>query len=251
MTTNGTSSLSGKRVVFVGAGNSGFSEISETTDEISPYSATGSSPALVSNRLSYVLGLEGPSMTIDTACSSGLVAVHAAVQSLRSGECDTALAAAVNVLLNPAGYIGYCRARMLSADGRCRTFDASASGYVRSEGCGAVVLRRVDASELHSQGRCLGIVRAAVMNQDGRSASFTAPNGPSQEAVISTALHEGGVPAEAVSFFETHGTGTALGDPIEVGALRHVFGLQHEGAPAPPLVLGALKSTPTSLKVLP
>ena len=192
-------------------------------DKITPYLGTGIALSAANGRLSYALGLTGPSMAVDTACSSSLVAVHLACQSLRSGECDMALAGGVNVILSPELSINFSKAGMLSPDGRCKTFDASADGYVRGEGCGVVVLKRL-SDALAGGDRIVALIRGSAVNQDGPSGGFTVPSGPSQEEVIRRALANGGVRAEEVGYVEAHGTGTSLGDPIEVGSLGKVFG---------------------------
>ncbi|MGQ3004304.1 MAG: beta-ketoacyl synthase N-terminal-like domain-containing protein, partial [Hydrogenophaga sp.] len=200
---------------------------------------SGMAHSIVSGRLSYLLGLQGPSLTLDTACSSSLVAVHLACQALRAGECDRALTGAVNLILTPEMNINFSRARMMAADGRCKTFDAEADGYVRGEGCAVLVLRRL--SDALAQGdRVLAVVRGSALNQDGRSGGLTAPNGPAQEAVLRAALASARVPASAIGYVEAHGTGTPLGDPIEVGALGAVLG---EGrSAAQPLPIGSVKT---------
>jgi acyl transferase domain-containing protein len=223
--------------VFVGISPSEWSRIMDGS--AGAYSGTGASISIAANRVSYVLGLKGPSHIVDTACSSSLVALDAACMNLRLGRCEQALVAGVNLLLGSATFIAFCKARMLSVDGRCKTFDASANGYVRGEGCCAVVLKGL--SDAKAQGdRVLAIIKGTAVNQDGRSATLTAPNGPSQEQVIALALEEAGVSPTDVEYVETHGTGTALGDPIEVGALKAIYGSGRESSR--PLVLGALKT---------
>jgi microcystin synthetase protein McyG len=203
------------------------------------YSASGGSHAITSGRLSYFLGTRGPSLAIDTACSSSLVSVHLACLSLRTGECDMALAGGVNLILGPDTTIMLSKSGMMAGDGRCKTFDASADGFVRGEGCGIVVLKPLDKA-LADGDRILAIIAGTAINQDGRSNGLTAPHGPAQEAVIRAALKNAGVEPSDVGFVETHGTGTSLGDPIEVQALAAVFG---EGRhPENPLAIGSLKT---------
>src|SRR5208283_431665 len=181
-----------------------------------------SSHAILANRLSYVLNLNGPSIALDTACSSSLVTVHLACQSLRRREIDLALAGGVNLILTPEMTVTLSKAHMMAPDGHCNTFDASASGYVRGEGCGMVVLKRLsDAVGAHD--RILALIRGSAINHDGRSNGLSAPNGPAQEAVIRAALRDGGLEPHQISYIEAHGTGTRLGDPIEIEALRSVF----------------------------
>ncbi len=202
------------------------------------HSGVGSASSVAAGRLAYVLGLTGPAMAIDTACSSGLVALHLAVQSLRAGECRTALVGGVNVILAPTPMILACRARMLAPDGRCKTFDAAADGFGRGEGCGVVVLRRL-SDALESGDRVLAVVRGSAVNQDGRSGGLTAPNGPAQAAVIRQALAAAGVSPDEIGMVEAHGTGTPLGDPIEMGALVEVFGTSRRERP---LFVGSVKT---------
>jgi acyl transferase domain-containing protein/SAM-dependent methyltransferase len=206
---------------------------------IDAYFATGISHSVASGRLSYVLGLQGPSVSLDTACSSSLVAVHLAVQSLRSGECDLALAGGVNLILTPETLITLTKARMMAPDGRCKTFDAAADGFVRSEGCGVVVLKRLSQA-LACGDNILAVIRGSAVNQDGRSSGLTAPNGPSQQAVIRKALAESGIEPGDVSYVEAHGTGTSLGDPIELQALAAA--LRSNRPDGQPLLTGSVKT---------
>ncbi len=209
------------------------------TAAIDGYSISGTAHSTMVGRLSYWLGLMGPNMPIDTACSSSLVAVHLASQALRSGECNLALAGGANVVLGPEASVGLSRLHALSPTGRCRTFSADADGYVRSEGAGVVVLERL--AEARKNGHpILGLIRGTAVNQDGRSNGLTAPNGPSQQAVIREALRRGGVAPSEVGYVECHGTGTALGDPIEVQALGAELGQGRD--PKHPLVLGSVKT---------
>ncbi|MGE0605775.1 MAG: SDR family NAD(P)-dependent oxidoreductase [Pirellulales bacterium] len=206
---------------------------------IDPYTGTGSAFSVASGRLSYALGLQGPNMAVDTACSSSLVAVHLAVQSLRSRESNVALAGGVNMLLSPEAMIYFSKVQAMAADGRCKTFDAAANGYVRGEGCGVVVLKRL-SDALEAGDRVLAVIRGSAVNHDGRSNGLTAPNGHAQEAVIRQALSNGGVAPADVQYIEAHGTGTALGDPIEARALGAVFGPDRR--PGQRLVVGSVKT---------
>lgn len=198
---------------------------------------SGIAHSIGSGRLSYLLGLQGPSITLDTACSSSLVAVHLACQALRAGDCRMALAGGVNLILSPDLYIALSHSRMLAPDGRCKTFDAAADGFARGEGCGVVVLKRLSDAQADGD-RVLAVIRGSAVNQDGPSSGLTAPNGPAQEAVIREALAQAGVAPDEVGYIEAHGTGTQLGDPLEVQALGAVFGSQR----VQPLWLGSVKT---------
>ena len=207
--------------------------------DVDVFSGTGCSHAILANRLSYVLNLNGPSITLDTACSSSLVTVHLACQSLRRREIDLALAGGVNLILSPEMTVTLTKAYMMSPDGRCNTFDASANGYVRGEGCGVVVLKRLsDAVAAHD--RILALIRGSAVNHDGRSNGLSAPNGPAQEAVVRTALRDAGLEPRHINYIEAHGTGTRLGDPIEIEALRTVFAPDRQADR--PLLVGSVKT---------
>lgn len=214
--------------------------LNQSPDKIDAYLNTGNTHSVAAGRLSYLLGLTGPSMAVDTACSSSLVSVHLACQSLRNGECNLALAGGVNRILSPEPGINFARARMLSPDGRCRSFDADANGFVRAEGCGIVVLKRLRDAERDGD-RIHAVILGSAVNHDGRTSGLTVPNGPAQQALVRQALENSRVQPEQVSYLEAHGTGTALGDPIEVNALGAVFG--GDRASGKPLVLGSVKPT--------
>jgi acyl transferase domain-containing protein len=235
--------LAGSRTgVFVGASTNDYAHAQTKTaslDHLDAYFATGNSHSVSSGRLSYLLGLHGPSLSVDTACSSSLVAIHLACQSLRNGECRQAIAGGVNVILLPDLGVALSKARMMASDGRCKTFDARADGFVRSEGCGMVVLKRLSDAEADGD-TILALVRGSAVNQDGRSSGLTAPNGPAQTLVIAEALANARVQAAQIGYVETHGTGTALGDPIEVQALAAALG---PGRPSTrPVMLGSVKT---------
>jgi acyl transferase domain-containing protein/SAM-dependent methyltransferase len=226
--------------IFVGLGNSDYWRMAyRDEDQIDAYSALGNSYSVAAGRLSYFLGVHGPSMAVDTACSASLVAVHLACRSLRSGECTLALAAGVNLILSPEANINFSKSRMLAPDGRCKTFDAGADGYVRAEGCGVVILKTLSAAQADGN-RILAVIRGSAVNQDGRSGGLTAPNGPAQEAVIRAALASAGVAPHEISYLEAHGTGTSLGDPIEVRAAGAV--LCKDRPPELPLAIGSIKT---------
>ena len=206
--------------------------------DVTAHFGTGNALSAAAGRLSYLLGFNGPSMAIDTACSSSLVAVHLAIQSLRQGECAVALAGGVNLMLAPQTTLGFSRANMLAADGRCKPFAASANGYVRGEGCGIVVLKRLADAERDGD-PILAILRGSAVNQDGASSGLTVPNGPAQQQVIRRALENAGIDPGEVGYVEAHGTGTPLGDPIEARSLGEVYGRSRTRAP---LVIGSVKS---------
>ena len=202
------------------------------------WAGTGSAPSFAAGRIAHALGLTGPALALDTACSSSLVAVHLAAQSLRAGECDQALAGGVSLLLLPEDTAYLADLGALSPTHRCHTFDARADGYVRSEGCGVVVLRRLGDAQRDGD-RVLAVIRGSAVNHDGRAAGLTVPNGVAQRAVLTAALAAAGARAEEVGYLEAHGTGTRLGDPIEVDAALAVYG---DRGGAPPLHLGAVKA---------
>ncbi|WP_175999805.1 non-ribosomal peptide synthetase/type I polyketide synthase [Burkholderia vietnamiensis] len=230
--------LKGSRTgVFVGITTNDYANLQLRHGGIDGYFFTGNPLNTAAGRISYGLGLQGPSMAIDTACSSSLSAIHTASQNLRSGECDLAIAGGVNLILSPDNSIAVSRTRALAPDGRCKTFDAAADGFVRSEGCGALVLKRL-SDALAAGDRVLAVLRGSAVNHDGASSGFTAPNGRAQEAVIRQAL--GALPAASIDYVEAHGTGTPLGDPVELNALATVFGEGRDGRPR--LRVGSVKT---------
>ncbi len=212
----------------------------ETADPASSlYAATGNAPNTASGRVSFALGLQGPAVSIDTACSSSLVAIHQAVSGLLRGESDIALAGGVNMVLSGMSMELRANAGMLSPDGRCATFDEAANGYVRGEGCGIVVLKRLAEAET-DRDRIWGVIRSTALNQDGASSGLTVPNGISQERVIKAALKRAGLDPSQIDYLETHGTGTSVGDPIELQAIGNVYG--SERAADQPLLIGSVKT---------
>lgn len=189
---------------------------------ITAYSGTGGSLGVAAGRLSYVYGFTGPSMIIDTACSSSLVTTHLAIQALRNGECDIAVSAGVNLIIGPETFINFCQAHMLAPDGHCKTFSDDADGYARGEGVGAIILKRLSDAERDGD-KIYAVLLGSAVNQDGPSGGLTVPNGPSQESVIKAALKNARISPNDVGYIEAHGTGTPLGDPIEISALTKVF----------------------------
>lgn len=207
-------------------------------EDLDAYIPTGNALNFTAGRLAYFLGARGPAMVIDTACSSSLVAVHLACQSLRSGESDTALVGGTNLLLSPGPSIACSRWGMLSPEGRCKTFDADANGYVRSEGAGVVVLKRLSDAQRDGN-RILAVVRGSAVNQDGASSGVTVPNGPAQQELLRRALQAARLTPADIDYIEAHGTGTPLGDPIELDSLSKVFDDRQD---RDPLVLGSVKT---------
>ncbi|MFT5686036.1 MAG: NADPH:quinone reductase-like Zn-dependent oxidoreductase/3-oxoacyl-(acyl-carrier-protein) synthase/malonyl CoA-acyl carrier protein transacylase, partial [Myxococcota bacterium] len=191
-------------------------------ERMDAYCSTGSMTSVAAGRVAYALGLTGPTMTVDTACSSSLTAIHLAASALRSGECDLALAGGVNLILDETSMRLAASLQALSPDGRCKTFDASANGFVRGEGCGVVVLKRL-SDALSAGDRIWGVIAGSAVNQDGRSAGLTAPSRLAQERLLKTALKRANLAPEDIGYIEAHGTGTSLGDPIEVEAISNVF----------------------------
>lgn len=236
------SELRGSRTgVFVGVAANEYAHLlsAESLDKIEPYFITGNALNAVSGRVAFALGLEGPAVAVDTACSSSLVAVHQACQALHSGDCDVALAGGVNVLLSPVTSIAASRARMLSPVGRCKTFDAAADGYVRSEGCGVLVLKRL-SDAVRDGDRVAAVIPSSAVNQDGASSGLTVPNGRAQQRLIDTALARAGLAGGDVDYLEAHGTGTPLGDPIEVQAAGAAYGAGRDANR--PLLMGSVKT---------
>ncbi|RPI01850.1 MAG: acyltransferase domain-containing protein, partial [Calditrichaeota bacterium] len=211
--------------VFVGISGNDYTQVmheNQDAHDIDAYAGSGNAMSIAANRLSYFYDFIGPSIAVDTACSSSLTAVHLAVKSLRSRETDMAVAGGVNVILSPYPSITFSQAHMLAPGGRCRTFDASAEGYVRGEGCGIIILKRL-RDAVQDGDPILAVVRGTAINQDGRTNGLTAPNSLAQVRVIEGALQDAGLAASQIDYIETHGTGTILGDPIEVEAIAQVM----------------------------
>jgi acyl transferase domain-containing protein/acyl carrier protein len=226
--------------VFVGITTSDYARlaVANASMALDVYTATGGALNVAAGRISHVFGLNGPAMAVDTACSSSLVAVHLACQSLRARECDSALAGGVNLLLTPEPFVCFAKWGMMAPDGRCKTFDERANGFVRGEGCGMIVLKRL-SDALSAGDRVLALIRGTAVNQDGASSGLTVPSGPAQEAVVRSALKAARLEPHEVDYIEAHGTGTTLGDPIELEALAAVLG----NRPADrPLRVGSVKA---------
>ncbi|MEA5581858.1 MupA/Atu3671 family FMN-dependent luciferase-like monooxygenase [Nodularia harveyana UHCC-0300] len=228
--------------VFLGVGPNDYAKLrmnADRAENISAHDGIGNGLCFASGRLSYVLGLQGPNLAMDTSCSSSLVAVHLASQSLRSGECHLAIAGGVNLNLFPETSLFLSRSHALAPDGRCKTFDAAADGFGRSEGCGVIILKRLSDAVADGD-RIWATIRGAAVNHDGPSSGLTVPNQLAQERLIQQALQNAKVTPEQVTYIEAHGTGTSLGDPIEVGALASVFCRQR--SPETPLMIGSVKT---------
>ncbi|MBL1100885.1 type I polyketide synthase [Streptomyces coffeae] len=235
-------SLRGSRTgVFIGISYADYARVlaAPGADGLDAYYSTGTSLNAAAGRLSYTLGLRGPALAVDTACSSSLVALHLGVRSLRSRESDAVLAGGVNVILDPMASVSASRAHMLSPDGRCRTFSADANGFVRAEGCGVLILKRLSDAERDGD-RVLAVIRGTAVNQDGASSGLTAPSGTAQQSLLAEALGDASLDGSQISYLEAHGTGTALGDPIELGAAWRVLGPGRK--PGEPLHVGSIKS---------
>ena len=226
--------------VFVGLSFDDYAQRNVRSGDLSQidaFSSLGNTRSIAAGRIAYTFGFQGPTMQLDTTCSSSLLAIHLACQSLRSGESNLALAGGVNLILSPEVTIGFCKLKALSKDGRCKTFDASADGYGRGEGCGVVVLKRL-SDAIDSQDNILALVKGSAVNHDGVSNGLTAPNGSAQTAVIRQAMANADITPEQIQYVEAHGTGTSLGDPIELLALNRALG----GDRPSPLIVGSVKT---------
>lgn len=239
-----SSSLRGSLTgVFAGVGpNEYYAQLEKSgfsNEELSTYSITGNVLNLIPGRVAYTFDFKGPSISVDTACSSSLVAIHYACQGLKNRDIDYALAGGVNILLMPESNITLCKANALSADGQCKTFDEQADGYVRAEGCGVLLLKRL-SDAIRDKDTILAVIKASAVNNDGKSAGLTVPNGKSQEEVMMKALSLSRLSNNDISYIEAHGTGTPLGDPIEVHAINSIYGNQrHDNNP---LYIGTVKT---------
>ncbi|MEZ4619269.1 MAG: SDR family NAD(P)-dependent oxidoreductase [Caldilineaceae bacterium] len=225
--------------VFVGIGSSDYGALAGVQDytTLDTHAATSSGHSIAAGRLAYTLGLQGPTLAVDTACSSSLVALHLACQSLRAGECTVALAGGVSLMLSAVGHVALSQMQALSPDGRCKTFDAAADGYGRGEGGSMVVLKRL-SDAVAAGDAVLAVIKGSAVNHDGPSSGLTVPNKRAQEKLLRQALANAQVTPQEISYIEAHGTGTPLGDPIEVRALGAVFGADR----AQPLLVGSVKT---------
>src|SRR3954467_774847 len=228
--------------VFVGISHNDYQGIQSTAFDhfgIAPHTATGSAHSIAANRISYCLNLRGPSIAMDTACSSALTAVHAACEHIRAGRGDTALAGGVTVMITPGGFIGFSQASMLSPDGKCKAFDASANGFVRGEGAGMVLLKRLsqaiaDGDPIH------GVIIGTALNQDGHTNGISLPSPQAQARLVRDACMDAGISPSRIGFVEAHGTGTAVGDPIEAHALAEALCVDRPAGS--PLLIGSVKT---------
>ena len=212
--------------MFIGISSHDYSDIQvkgDSTTGSGHYARTGAAGSIAANRLSYFFNLHGPSFAVDTACSSALVAVHNACQSIWNGESGLALAGGVNCIITPEATISFSKASMLSPDGRCKAFDASANGYVRGEGAGVVVLKPLSRAQTDGD-QIYAVIKATALNQDGRTQGLTLPNRFAQEVLLRTVYRQAGIDKQQVNYIEAHGTGTPAGDPIEGNAIGTVLG---------------------------
>src|SRR6476661_709088 len=226
--------------VFVGISHNDYQGIQSTSFDhfsIGPHTPTGSAHSIAANRISYCLNLRGPSVAMDTACSSALTAVHAAFEHIWGGRGDTALAGGVTVMITPGGFIGFSQASMLSPDGRCAAFDASANGFVRGEGAGMVLLKRYSQAVADGD-PILGVIVGTAVNQDGHTNGISLPSTEAQARLVQDACKDAGVSPAQIGFVEAHGTGTAVGDPIEAHALAEALCKQR----STPLPIGSVKT---------
>ncbi|MGH8258070.1 MAG: beta-ketoacyl synthase N-terminal-like domain-containing protein, partial [Steroidobacteraceae bacterium] len=216
--------MSGSRAaMFVGTASCGYSELAARAGaSIDGYSLTGVVPSVGPNRMSYFLNLHGPSEPIDTACSSALVAIHRAVRAICAGDCETALVGGVNTIVSPWIHVSFSKAGMLAQDGLCKTFSSRANGYVRGEGVGMLYLKKLSAAERDGD-HIYALITGSAENHGGRANSFTAPNPRAQAELIKAAYRDAQIDPRTVSYIETHGTGTALGDPVEIDGLKRAF----------------------------
>ncbi|WP_035178644.1 type I polyketide synthase [Alkalihalobacterium bogoriense] len=228
--------------VFVGISNSDYLDqvhsVGQEVEHIEGYTLTGNMHSAAAGRISHTFGFEGPAVAVDTACSSSLVSVHQAMNALKLNECDSALAGGVNLIFSPKGHVGLTRLQALAPDGRCKTFDDAANGYVRSEGCGIVVLKRYEDA-VRDGDRIYATIVGSAINHDGKSSGLTVPNGVAQQRLVQDALRQAKLFEDDIDYIELHGTGTKLGDPQEVNALSAVFANRSKEKP---IQIGSVKS---------
>jgi acyl transferase domain-containing protein/acyl carrier protein/SAM-dependent methyltransferase len=241
------SELAGTRTgLFVGVGSNDYIDVLRSQPvALDGYTASGNSHSVLANRVSFLLDLRGPSAPIDTACSSSLVALHRAIEAIHAGNCDMAIVGGVQVILSPGAYISFGKAGMLSGEGRCKAFDKRADGYVRGEGCGALLLKPLSVAEAEGN-RIYAVIKASSENHGGRVSTMTAPNAAAQAALLTEAYEKAQIDPATVGYIECHGTGTRLGDPIEVQALTRAFASLYErhqrsDAASPHCGLGTVK----------
>lgn len=226
--------------VFVGIGNNDYGRnCLDRPENINAYFASGNALCMSVNRLSHFFNLKGPSLAVDSGCSSSLAALHYACQSLRLGECPLALVAGVNLVLSPQGTIGLSQSWLTAADGRCKSFDESADGYVRSDGCGVAVLKLLDTA-IADGDPILAVVRGSAINQDGRSVTFTTPSGEAQMSVMRAALNHAGLDPADISYVEAHGVGSAVMDAVEADSIAKIYGDAHSASS--PCLVGSVKT---------
>jgi polyketide synthase PksN len=228
------SDLSGSQTgVFIGMQGAEYSKLlTHASTDMEALAVTGTAQVMMANRISFLLNLHGPSESIDTACSSSLVAIHRAIHSIRHDQCSLAIAGGVNLLLAPQMSIGLQKTGVLSDDGRCKTFDKSADGYVRSEGVGALLLKPLDQAEADND-HIYAVIKGSAENHGGRASSLTAPNPKAQSELLMTAYENAGIPPDTVTYIEAHGTGTSLGDPVEIDGLKQAFSQLYERSNRP------------------
>src|SRR5690606_2516008 len=226
--------------VYIGIASADYSyRLSDDVGAVDASMATGNTSSIAANRLSYLFDLHGPSMAVDTACSSSLVAVHQACRAIVTGEASMAIAGGVSLHLHPYGFITFSKASMLSPGGRCKVFDASGDGYVRSEGGGLFLLKDYDQAMADGD-HILAVIAGSAVNTDGRKSGLTVPNADAQIALMRQVYERAGIPVTDIDYLEAHGTGTAVGDPIETRAIGAALG-QPRG-PGNPLLIGSVKS---------
>ncbi len=237
------SRLAGSKTgLFVGVAANDYANLLATAAvPVEAYSSTGNAHSVLANRVSFFFDWHGPSEAIDTACSSSLVAIHRAIESIASGSCHLAIAGGVNVLLSPAAFVAFSKAGMLCADGRCKAFDADANGYVRGEGVGAILLKPLEQA-LRDRDHIYGIIRASAENHGGHVQGLTVPNPNAQGDLLKDAFERAGIDPYTIGYIEAHGTGTSLGDPIEVNGLKKAFGQNSDAVRDPRCAIASVKS---------